>query len=97
MQTGGLTATYKGIGIGYIIGSGYTLSSVIGSGHVKHKRNSLACKIHENSACNIGDSACNRSRQTQFKVYVFDSNRVVCDQPSAAVDHIYFPFHFGNV
>ena len=37
----------------------YTLNSVTGSGHVKYKRNSLACKMHENSACNSVDSACN--------------------------------------
>ncbi len=30
----------------------HTLNSVTGSGHVKYKRNSLACKIHENAACN---------------------------------------------
>ncbi len=32
----------------------HTLSSVTESGHVKYKRNSIACKIHENSACTIG-------------------------------------------
>ncbi len=41
------------------IENNYTISSVTGSGHVKYKRNSLACMIHENSAYNIGDSACN--------------------------------------
>ena len=37
----------------------YTLRSVTVSGHVKCKRNSLACKIQEDSAGNSGDSACN--------------------------------------
>ncbi len=36
-----------------------TLRSVTMSGHVKYKRNSLACKMQEVSACNTGDSACN--------------------------------------
>ena len=35
----------------------YTLNSVTGSGHVKFKRNSLACKMLENLAFNAGDSA----------------------------------------
>ncbi len=36
-----------------------TLRSVTMSGHVKYKRNSLACKMQEDSACNTGDSAGN--------------------------------------
>ncbi len=36
----------------------YTLRSVTTSGHVKYRRNSLACKMQEDSACNTGDSAC---------------------------------------
>ena len=37
----------------------YNLRSVTMNGHVKYKRNSLACKMQEDSACNTGDSACN--------------------------------------
>ncbi len=44
-----------------------TLTSVTGSGHVKYKRNYLACKIHENSACNLGDSACNTHFHIDYK------------------------------
>ncbi len=36
----------------------HTLRSVTMSGHVKCKRNSLACKMQEDSACNTGDPAC---------------------------------------
>ena len=36
----------------------YTLRSVTMSGHVKYKRNSLACKMQEDNACNTGNSAC---------------------------------------
>ncbi len=39
----------------------HTLNSVTGNGHVKYKRNSLACKMHENSACSHGDLVCNTS------------------------------------
>ncbi len=35
--------------------------TLTGSGHVKYKRNFLACKMHENSACSRGDSTCNTS------------------------------------
>ncbi len=34
----------------YYISERYTLNSVTGSGHVKHQKNHLACKLHGNSA-----------------------------------------------
>ena len=37
----------------------YTLRSVTMGGHAKYRRNSLACKMQEDSACNTGDWACN--------------------------------------
>ena len=33
----------------------YILNSIRGSGPVKYKRNSLTCKMNENSACDPGD------------------------------------------
>ena len=36
----------------------YTLRSGTMSGHVRYKRNSLACKMQGDSACKTGDSAC---------------------------------------
>ena len=37
--------------------SSHTLRSVMTSVQVKYRRNSLACKMQEDSACNTGDSA----------------------------------------
>ena len=39
--------------------STYTLRSVTMTGHVKYRRNSLACKMQEDPAYNTGNSACN--------------------------------------
>ena len=49
----------------------YTLRSVTMSGHVKCKRNSLACKMQEDSACNFNIGHCIFNRpMAMYTVYI---------------------------